>query len=51
MSNYKNIITKRKYRERGQTADRESKGLLEKHQDYKLRANRNHAREALVSEW
>ena len=45
MSTYrslKNVIPKRKYRERSQPAWRKDKGFLEKHQDYVKRAKRHH---------
>ena len=38
----KNVIPKRKYRERSQPAWRKGKGFLEKHQDYVKRAKRHH---------
>ena len=45
MSTYKslkNIVPKRKYRERSQPKWRKNKGFLEKHQDYVKRARKHH---------
>ncbi|CAG9331515.1 unnamed protein product [Blepharisma stoltei] len=45
MSTWKNAIPKRKYRERSQPSRRKHLGMLEKHQDYKLRAKDYHEKE------
>lgn len=50
MSSYKNAVksNRRKYRERAQPENRKKLGLLEKHQDYVLRAKDYHRKEDMI---
>mmetsp|Transcript_15795 Transcript_15795/g.30542 ORF Transcript_15795/g.30542 Transcript_15795/m.30542 type:complete len:289 (+) Transcript_15795:117-983(+) len=45
MSSLRNAVKRRTHKERGQLAHRKKLGLLEKHKDYKLRANDFHRKE------
>lgn len=48
-STFKNVIPKRKYRERGQLSNRAHLGILEKKQDYKQRAQNYHKKEDMLN--
>ena len=48
-STFKNVIPRRKYRERAQPQHREHLGLLEKKKDYKARAQNYHKKEDMMN--
>lgn len=47
-STFKNVIPRRKYRERAQLTNRAHLGLLEKKQDYKQRAKNYHKKQDMI---
>ena len=49
MSSIRNMIPRRKYKERGQLKRREKLGFLEKKKDYKERAKNYHEKEKMMS--
>ena len=46
---YRNLISRREHKERGQPAKRRRLGLLEKHKDYVLRARDFHRKERTIA--